>query len=209
MQGFEYWQKRGKKDLKRDWSYKTTNWLNGYWESIKHEHRAALIKELRKLPLFTSVLELGCNVGPNLALIRNKFPDVELFYGIDANEAAIESAKEVLHDMLFHVGDIAKSLPYEDKSVDLVIADAVLMYISPNEIGDVMQEINRIARTSIAIVDWYDESILGVEKDFHWARNYPEILKDLGFIVNTRKFSKHEWPTEKWYTNGHIFTGRR
>jgi ubiquinone/menaquinone biosynthesis C-methylase UbiE len=143
--------------------------------NIKDFHRKLFLKELKKLE-FNSVLEVGCGSGVNLELINKKFPKVSLA-GIDINEEAVDNAKELLPEALMSIGDIL-TLPYEDKTFDVVLADAVLMYILPEEIEQVASEMKRIARKYIIVCDWHSdkENELGTIGCGHWVRNYEKLF---------------------------------
>ena len=208
-QGFDYWSQRPLADPKMDWAYDSGDWVQGYVDSVDHPHRQVFVDEIGKIKP-ENVLELGSNTGPNLVLLKQKFPELKIA-GIDANPDAIRFAKHIWPEADWRVGDILQPLPYEDKSFDVILCDAVLMYVAPSEIESVMKEINRVAKKAVLIIDWFDDSKDGVEKDWHWARSYHRWLRDLGFgLVWHRKLEEHEWPvTKKWQNNGHIFVGRR
>ncbi len=201
-----YWKKRDKNDSRLDWRNGAPDWIQEYWDSRKHPHRKLIIEALDKFRPFGSVLELGCNCGPNLANIKDRYPKVKLA-GIDANADAITRGKELL-DADLRAGTFF-NLPWEDQSFDIVLADATLMYADKNDIIPVLLEVNRVARRGVIFVEWFSESIIGKVKNFHWARNYPKLLKRLGFKVRTRKLNESTWPSKNWVANGRVFVGRK
>ena len=205
MEDFSYWKNRKIDDERRDWQGNSKTWLQGYWDSAFHCHRNQLIKELSKLK-FNSLLEIGCNVGANIARIRKFLPDDKIA-GIDINEDAINFAKEKLPAVNWEVEDILEGLPFLNNSYDIVLADAVLMYIGPEKIDFVLDEINRVAKKYIVLVDWGSDS--EDIKDFHWVRNYEKLLEYRGFKVNKIKITK--WPTKSgnWERNGKLFVALR
>ena len=152
-------------------------------------------------------MEIGCNAGANIQLIRKKFKldDINLA-GIDVNEDSIMFAQEKLPDVLWKIGN-AKDLPFSNGEYDVVLADAVLMYADPDELNDIISEIDRVAKKAILICDWFSE--MEEIKDEHWCRDYEKILRDLGF--NTYKVKIKKWPTKSgnWERNGYIFVGVR
>ena len=205
-----FWANRDLNDTRHDWGDKAPTWIDGYWESIHHPHRRLIVDELNKLE-FDSLLELGCNIGPNLAYILEQCDDKEglTLEGIDVNPWAIEAAQKRLPSVKIKLGDVSKLLPYFNKEFDVVLADAVLMYIGPDKIHAVVDEINRIAKKAVILCEWDSESEKGVVKDFHWARNYAKLFTDKGFNVDKIKITKDFWPNKKWSTHGFIYVCRR
>lgn len=202
VQGYEYWRDRDERDPKMDWKNPEELWIRQYWYSMVHPHREVLLNILMRISPFDSLLEIGCSCGSNIYRIRGTFPlkDTNLA-GIDANVNCIEFAKSKMGAVDFRVGDFRK-LPYPDKSFDIVLSDAALMYVSPEEIEKVMKEIDRVARVAIVLIEWSDKSRLGIVKDFHWARDYMKLLEELGYGGVRRKFTLEEWPSENWLHNG-------
>ena len=210
-QDFDYWSSRKKEDEKRDWPYEKKNWLDDYTESVKHPHRAMITEvmsswEAKHGIALESVLEIGCNTGPNLALIKRNFPDVHVT-GIDANPFAIEIAKKNI-DGIFFVNDLTKVGQFAPK-FDVVICDAVLMYIKPKEIDEVIDMLSMNCTKILILFEWNALSYYGAIKDYHWARDYKEHLIKRGFNVVKKKLTKKEWQSKNWQKNGYFFVGFR
>lgn len=204
MEDTMYWKNRPVDDERVDWRT-GGDWITEYWNSQSHPHRDSIINALKGIK-FESLLEIGCSCGPNLARILKDFPNVKLS-GIDTNNDLILKGKKELPNVHFKTGDIRNV--NLSGIYDVILVDAVLMYISAKEITKVLRKINRASRRMVIIVDWYDESFLGVIKDHHWCRNYPELLGVLGFSVTTKKLTEKEWPSQIWTTNGCVFVGKR
>lgn len=202
IQGEEYWKNRLKDDSKRDWGYGAGSWIEDYCLSIDHSHRRLIVEALEGFN--GSILEVGCNCGANLKLIQDKYPEIQLA-GIDVNADVIERAKEFLPKPIFKVASVL-NIPFEDKEFEVVIADAVFMYIE--DIARALTEIDRVVRRGVVIVDWSDGASEKV-KEFHWVRDYKALLEALGFDVSVKKLTKEEWPSENWEKNGYIFIARR
>ena len=205
-----YWINRPDNDSRRDWIYNSADWIEDYWASKSHPHRESLLQAIGSLHPFESVFEIGCNCGPNLSLIRERFTYLEdcNLYGIDVNYQAISAAKKRMPNVNFKVA-MATHIPI-DYMFDLVLADAVLMYLSPDEIKAAILEIDRITKKAVILVEWHDsKSIKGVIKDYHWARNYEKIFKKLGYNVKKIKLTEKEWPSKNWIKNGYIYIAVR
>jgi len=59
----------------RYWENRKADWIETYWKTITHPHRDTLLEVLNQVE-FDSVLEIGCNCGPNLARIKEAFPGI-------------------------------------------------------------------------------------------------------------------------------------
>lgn len=202
----DYWKNRPLDDKRRDWGEKGENWIEDYKLSINHPHRQLILQALDKFGTFAGLLEVGCGVGANLKLIQDKYPETQMA-GVDVNDNCIEEAKKFVPKAILKVGE-ATSLPFDDKSFDCILFDAVLIYINPSEISKVISEIDRVVRKFIVLCEWFDEdSTEGIIKDFHWCRNYEKILNNLGYRVERIKITEENWPSKKWVIHGNIFVG--
>lgn len=198
VQNSEYWINRPKDDTYRDWKTDSPSWIEEYWRTKNHPHRKQIINILRKLQPWTSLLEIGCNCGVNLANIKKKFGEVDLA-GIDTNKDAIEFAKKKLPDINFTCGDIEN---LEIGDYEIVLVDATFMYVSPTDILSVMEKVRK-AKKAIILCEWYDKDRLGILKGGHYARNYSLLLKEFGWKVREKKII---WPSsQKWMDFGRIF----
>lgn len=202
IQDVTYWKERPEEDTARDWDYNSSTWVEDYIKSVDHPHRKVILDLLEEHPPET-LLEIGCNAGPNLKRIQHHFPQVKLT-GMDASAQAIEAGCIFLPGVSLSVGNFNEGLPYEDKSFDWVLADAVLMYSNPEEINYVMDELDRVAK-HILIVERFNDSKEGVAHHV-WARNYAELLLERGRTVTQMKITKEMWPTsENWIKYGRFF----
>ena len=207
VEGKEYWQNRPLEDQRKDWK-DDADWISGYWNSRNHPHRRLIIEALEKLKPFDSVFEVGCNVGPNLDVIQNHFMGVRTG-GIDLNESAVLEAQNRLPYSNISVGSTGM-IPTFTGSYDIVLADAVLMYVNPEDIQPSISEMARVAKKAIVSVDWHDEeSTGGVINEFHWTRNYEKLLNEQGLIVEKIKLTKEDWPSNNWEKLGYIYVATR
>ena len=119
-----YWKNRPLDDKKRDWDYEEPNWVLDYSKSQAHSHRGYIIEMLSRMD-FESLLEIGCNAGPNLSLISEFFSGRNLA-GFDTNEYAVSQAKLLVPTAEVKIGSLY-NMEYPDKSFDVVLSDAVLI----------------------------------------------------------------------------------
>ncbi|MCK9370400.1 class I SAM-dependent methyltransferase [Candidatus Dojkabacteria bacterium] len=197
LEDIKYWQKRPADDTRKDWRLdRDTDWVSEYWGSQAHPHRSLITEALVRIGDFGSLLEVGCNCGPNLQQIRNKYPKTKL-YGIDASPVAVEKGQRLFGTEI-QLGT-ADKLPVD---VDVILSDAVLIYAEPDYFKKIAEEFSKKAKKAIILVEWYDESKTGVEKDGHWARDY----QFKGFELKDKiKITEQQWPNKAWSQNGYVF----
>jgi SAM-dependent methyltransferase len=175
----DVWRKRGGDD-----------WVDGYWSDHRSLRRDDLVDALRTtFGTPSSVLEVGCNAGPNLRRIAREFPGCQL-RGFDINEAAISGARQRFAELGIQVElsvgsfyEVLSELP--SGSSDVVISSFALAYATPTDLPGVLADIVRIAGRGAVLVEphafaaarpagvltvpWYD-----------WRHDYAAILGTLG-----------------------------
>ena len=134
------------------------NWASGYLDTVNHTHRTQIV-EACKLFEANSLLEVGCASGANLLRIRQDFPFMNLI-GVDINYNAISIAKQYFKDLGdervdFIVGKASSLVEFEDCSVDLVLVDALLMFIAPDCIENVISELCRVSSKGIILNEYH------------------------------------------------------
>jgi SAM-dependent methyltransferase len=112
----------------------------------------ALLELIRELPPEARILEVGCNVGRNLAHLHdNGYRHVE---GVEINPHAVallRSTYPQLADVPIHLGPAEEVLPtLPDDGYDLVFTMAVLEHIHPDS-SIVFDELVRLGRSVLAI----------------------------------------------------------
>lgn len=126
---------------------------NSSHDYIRQVGRSMVLRELiSDLPETARILEVGCNVGRNLAYLHdNGYRQVE---GVEINPHAVELLRTTypqLADVPVHVGPAEEVLPgLPDDGYDLVYTMAVLEHIHPDH-STVFDEIVRIGRSVLAI----------------------------------------------------------
>jgi len=173
----------GTKSDELSWKFRhffDRDWAKSYIteKAIKHPHRKLLIDEISKFYPFENVLEVGSASGANLFLLAKKYPKVK-FYGIDVSKKAIDEGKRFFESKgvknVFLENISANQLKrLEDKSMDIIFSDAVLIYIG-KEIDLVFKEIFRVARKGIVLCEQHTSG-----ESFYndrWIHNYEKIIK--------------------------------
>ena len=178
-------------DLRRLWATqheRKPHWVRDYQDSWNAPHRRLLVDHLRLLGGLESILELGCNSGPNLIAISRAFSPPPRLHGIDINPRAVDEAQKffaqqgwthasVKRDVL---PDALRSMP--DRSWDCVIAVAVFMHLPSVEFEETLRQACRVARRHLVFMDLHLFHPLpggragspGRRLKDRWARNWWE-----------------------------------
>ena len=198
-----------------DWGKGSDDWIKGYWNSQNHSHRPFLIERISSFSPISSILEIGCNCGPNLYLLAKRFPGAEI-RGVDINPMAVEKgnewlAQEGIVNVQLLVGKADELEQFRDKSFDVVFTDAVLIYVGPDKIKTVIQGMIRIARRALILMEWHcfepqqrDPNGCGVYHHGSWKRDYVALLKQFVPAEHIRitKIPEDMWPDVNWKTLG-------
>lgn len=150
-------------------------------------------KALRRLPI-KNVLEVGCNIGNKLALLKNLgFEDLT---GVEPLNFAISEGKKRYPFISFKQGTVF-DLPFANGSFDLVFTAGVLIHINPGDLSRAMNEIARVAGKWILGFEYYSakpERVVYRGKDeLLWKRDFTsEYLKTVaGLKIMYEKRFKH------------------
>lgn len=185
-------------------------WAQNYISqtSISSPHRIILVKKISSFFPFDSVLEFGSASGPNLYLLAKKFPEVK-FYGIDISKKAIKTGKEYfkkegIKNIFLEIGKIENLRKFQNKSIDVIFTDAVLIYVGPDKINFAIKEMLRIAKKAIILCEQHSELPSLIYKD-RWIYNYKflfgnSIPEDK---IKISKVSSEDWKGE-WEKSGYI-----
>lgn len=215
-----YWANRHKHSG-NDWgiSYANQNqkeWLESYWQSKNHPHRYFLIQHLSRYAPIKNILEIGCNCGPNLYLLAKKFPQATI-QGIDINHLAVEFGRQHfkklgINNVQLEIGQANQLDKFSDKSFDIIMTDAVLIYIAPDKIKKVIQEMLRVSKKALVFLEQHqkfsrkDERGLGVYQLGLWQRNYRRLLGQ--FLpqekIKLTKLPPKLWPDKNWSQAGYV-----
>lgn len=199
------------------WLKRRGGWAEGLWNGRDHPHRSYLVERIAAFSPISNILEIGSASGPNLYLLAKRFPHAEI-RGIEINPHTVEIgnkgfAREGLSNVKLSVGRAEDLSQFKDKSFDIILTDAVLIYIKRGAIHKVIKEILRIARKGIVLVECHDfeqqlgdRQGLGVFTRGLWIRDYVALLKQ--FVPEERiyvtKITKDIWPDDGWGKQGAV-----
>ncbi len=169
-------------DGDRSHGYGGFNYNARFWEPVVPDFRAHWdLKPGDKL------LDVGCAKGFMMYDLQRMIPGLEV-YGIDVSEYAIENAKEEVRDRCQVASAI--ELPFDDKSMDVVISITTVHNLDGNDLVKALQEIERVARRgSFITIDAYrsDEE---KEAMFAWnltaktimhVEEWKQLFQDVGY----------------------------
>jgi SAM-dependent methyltransferase len=173
---------------------------------IRGSERATLIETLLSGEDKT-FLEVGFGYGQNLHVLR-EFISSENIFPLELNKERVLATKESLPDLPYSLGDIL-SLPYQDKSIDVVFTSAVLLYLNSSDVQKALLEMMRVARKRVVILEQEcsgDDQELsgGVVGGTYWVRDYQKLLRDLSptSTISPVNIKNPRWPIESWETMG-------
>jgi len=184
-------------------------WAESYIseKALEHSHRKLLLQIIDRYSPFKKVLEIGCASGPNLILLSPKYPETE-FLGIDISENAVRVGRNYIKNhnipnVNLRAGntDEIKKLP--DKSFDIMFTDAMLIYIGPEKIKEVLKEMVRVAKKAVIIVEWWSDKPYDYVAD-HWAYNWEVLFEKIGVPdIKITRLDDQSWGGE-WAKRGCI-----
>ncbi len=190
------------------WAERKIDWKTQYFDTHGHPHRELILHALAKFR-FGSVLEVGCAAGANLLRIKFGFPGIQLG-GVDISKDAIEVARQQLPGAHLDVGP-AHSIFLSDKSVDITLTDACLIYIGPGMITKTLQEIKRVTRKHIVFNEFHCKGrwqrLKLLWNTGYYAYDYEKLLEKAGFYdIEIQKIPPQAWPGTPWEQFGYIIT---
>jgi len=126
------------------------------------------------------VLEVGCNVGNQLQLLK-KMGHTNL-WGIELQSHVVEIARKRTRFINIAKGS-AFDIPYKDNFFDLVFTSGLLMHIQPDDINKALDEIYRCTNRYIwgfeyFAPDGYQMINYRGEDDLLWKTDFAELFLD-------------------------------
>lgn len=143
------------------------NWASNFLKTIDHSHREQIVNSMKGFGISNpTILEAGSGPGANLIRLRATFPKSELI-GVDINNQAVKTGRKYFKSkgdtkIHFYHGNLNKLSFIESQSVDLILVDAVFMFITPDKIHQVLEELMRCLRSQgsgLLINDYHAEGL--------------------------------------------------
>lgn len=125
-----------------------------------------------------SILEVGANVGSNLAAIES-LGDFTLF----ATEPNKQAFRQLISKGICATDNVADNLEsYADGMVDLVFTSGVLIHVPPERLKASLSEIHRVARRYIIAAEYFAPQEEMIPYRGHdnalWRRDYGSLYLD-------------------------------
>lgn len=134
---------------------------------------------LSGIPADCRILEVGCNVGNQLTVLREM--GYQELYGIEIQEYALEQARRKLPDVHFTKAS-AFEIPYPDNYFDVVFTSGVLIHIAPKDLPGAVDEIHRCAKQYVWGFEYYSPQAVEVQyrgnQGLLWKMDYAQIYLD-------------------------------
>jgi pseudaminic acid biosynthesis-associated methylase len=115
---------------------------------------------LSGIPADARILEVGCNVGNQLAVLREM--GYRNLHGVEIQEYALEQARRNLPEIQFTRAS-AFEIPYPDKHFDVVFTSGVLIHIAPDDLPKAVDEIHRCAGQYVWGFEYYSPQMVEVK----------------------------------------------
>ena len=169
-----------------------THWIRGEplnQMQLAFRNHWSLFNELMKNPLFNQgkrVLEVGCGRGSLSCYFSDAGYDCTL---LDHSESVIEIAQKIFElnnlKATFCVGD-ANSLPFEDKSFDIVFSIGLLEHFEDIE-PPILEQIRVLDDGGFFVAYIVPRYTDNIQKDFEWING---ILKGYAQKLNSEQVEK-------------------
>ena len=125
-------------------------------EMFPYVSRWKFLKSVCEDYIIKSVLEVGCNTGFNLGIIKEHLASPHNIWGCDVNEYNIQQMRLRWPDIQ-SVYASGFDLPFKDDYFDLVFTSGVLIHQKPSEVESMMQEIIRVSAKYVIAIEYFEE----------------------------------------------------
>lgn len=142
--------------------------------------RSSLNSEfIGQMDRFIRIFEVGANVGTQLqGLQKLGFSNL---YGIELQANAVELAKTRTKNINLIQGT-AFNIPFKNGFFDLVFTSGLLIHISPDDIGEALDEIFRCSNQYIWGCEYYNNNYVSVpyrgKNDLLWKADFAGLFLD-------------------------------
>jgi len=205
----------GTKARERQWAGRPI--AEGYWNNRDSASTHFLVEKIAALSPVHSIFEVGCASGPNLYTLAKGFPEAQIT-GIDINPEAVrygnaQFAREGISNVKLIAGGADRLQNFPDRAFDVVFTKALLIYIGPDKIREVIQGILRITHHTLVLIelqrfepDTRDPLGLGIYSYGNWVRDYAALLRQYvpESQIQVTRIPKDALPGEPWEKLGAV-----
>lgn len=152
------------------------------------------------------ILELGCNVGIKLEILKNMgFSNLN---GLEMNPKAIEIAKKHHHDIHF-INSSIEDYDSKGKTYDLVFTYGVLIHQHPIVVESIIQKIIDLSHKFIFGYEYFSENLVEIKyrenSNVMWKQNFPNIFQKLDTNLKLLKEEKIQYKNSKIFDKAYLF----
>lgn len=122
------------------------------------------VKLFKKLPLTTSIMDVGCGAGLFILHLSRLFPNMK-FHGVDISAEAIAMALDEKYKFSTDTKNVTfeqlpqPELSYNESSVDVILANMVCHHMSDQEFILFLQQAEHVVKNQIIINDLHRHTI--------------------------------------------------
>ena len=152
---------------------------NRFGPSINQRQKMmAAVLQSAELRSNATVLEVGANIGWNLAALRRACPDFDLT-AVEPNDEAYNQIPSFCRKYNHDAGYMHS---FQGEIFDLVFTCGVLIHIDPDELLNVCDQIYCISKKYIACIEYFRPTPESIEyhgqTDLLWARDFGEFWQE-------------------------------
>ncbi|MBV8051609.1 MAG: methyltransferase domain-containing protein [Acidobacteriaceae bacterium] len=134
---------------------------------------------LADVPRDARILEVGCNIGMQLGMLRDL--GFSNLCGIEIQHQALRRARARMPEILAAEASVL-NIPFADGSFDLIFTSGVLIHVAPTDLRRAMHEIYRCTRRFIWGFEYHSCNPVEVayrgNHDLLWKMNYANMFFD-------------------------------
>ena len=150
-----------------------------YMENVGIPEEDFWKKYFSKLDKDLKIIELGCNVGVKLSILKKM--GFNNLTGVEINKNAYEIAKRNDPSITWINSSIDSFDP--DESFDLVFTSFVLIHINPEALNSIIKKMINVSKKYIFGFENYAEKLTEISYRGHsnvlWKQNFPALFKEL------------------------------
>ena len=174
----EFWKGDFGEDF-RNRHQELENYNQWYMENVGVPEEDFWKKYFSKLDKNLKIVELGCNVGVKLSILKKM--GFKNLTGVEINKNAYEIAKRNDPSITWINSSIDSFEP--DEPFDLVFTSFVLIHINPETLNTIIKKMVNISKKYIFGFENYGEKLTEIPYRGHsnvlWKQNFPALFKEL------------------------------
>ena len=152
------------------------------------------------------VLELGCNVGVKLEILKNM--GFSNLYGLEMNPKAIKIAKKA-HPEINFINSSIEEYDSKGKTFDLVFTYGVLIHQHPSIVESIIQKIIDLSHKFIFGYEYFSENLEEIKyrdtSNVMWKQNFPNLFQKIDPSLTLLMEEKIPYKESKIFDKAYLF----